>query len=130
MWLRICVRNDCRCAYSRRWFRAASIYPIAEAFHLAQQYYDVVDKMREFNNGQITSNPEREYELRVKAGFILQTIPAAKHALVDEGAVLEDPEPKLVPANWPELPPVPEPVFAKTRLRLQLRRTEQSTPEA
>lgn len=109
-----------------RFFGPTAIAPLAETFHLAMQYYDVLDKMREFGNGQIRSTPEREHEMRVKAGFVLQTLPAARDALLAEGAVLIDPDPKLEGVRYPELPSVPEPVFAKTRARLEKRKVDRS----
>lgn len=111
-----------------RWFGASSIYPLAETFHLVGMYYDAMESLRAMGDGHIISTPQREHELRVQAGFILQTIPAARAALIAEGAVLEDPTPELTAVNFPDLPPVPEPAFAKTRAQLAYRQAESQRP--
>ena len=101
-----------------RWFTPSSIHPIAEVFRLADLYYDSIPQLREIGGGRIRATPEREFELRASAGFILQAIPTAVTALRAEGGVLEDRAPNWSPANYPDLPPIPAPVFAQTRARI------------
>jgi hypothetical protein len=102
-----------------RWFAPKSIYPVAEVFRLADQYFSSFAQLRAISGGPVSSTPQREFELRANAGFILRALPAALAALQEEGGMLEDPDPRWKAVQFPDLPDVPAPVFAQTRARIE-----------
>jgi len=113
-----------------RWFDAKSICPIAEFFRLVGVYFEAGRLLRETGGGRISSTPTREHEMRAQAGFILQALPEAMVALVAEGAAIDDPTPKWDAVQFPSLPKVPPPAFAKTRRWLEERGRLPKLPDA
>jgi len=95
-----------------------SVQPVAEFFRRVDHLYAAVKLLRDLGGGQIKSTPQREYEIRSHAAFVLQTLPGAFGALRNEGGIVPG------PLGWnsttfPALPAIPAPIFDDAIIRSQ-----------
>jgi len=103
-----------------RWFSPGSIEPLVEFHRRCDHIYKMYQTLRLYNKGVIQPTPQRRYECQAHAAFALQFLPRAVAALRNEGAVVP------APVDWatetfPDLPPVPPPVFDDAIARFEQR---------
>ena len=93
-----------------RWMAPTSVQPLAEFYRRVDHVYGMFKVLRELGSGHIQATPQRDFEIRTHAAFVLQALPAAVQVLKDEGGVVPA-EMIWEASTYPTLPSVPGPIF-------------------